>query len=385
MRFMIGVLALGLMSGCGGGSGSSNGGGTRTQTGAIVLTSFVTGLTSPLGLEQPNDGSGNFFVVEQAGKIRIIQNGTLSTTPFLDITAKVTSGGETGLLGLAFHPSYQANGKFYVNYTRTLAGQLQTVIAQYTRSAGSTILADPASESILFTVDQPFANHNGGQLVFGPDGFLYIGLGDGGSSGDPFGNGQNKNVLLGKMLRIDVDHPANGKNYGIPPDNPFSGGGGAPEIFAYGFRNPWRFSFDRTTSRFFVADVGQDKFEEIDLVTNGGNYGWNIMEGSSCYNASTCTQTGLILPLHSYPHTDGIAVIGGFVYRGSLVPSLVGSYIFGDFGSGRIWMLTETTPGTWTRTDLASSGRAISSFGRDQNGELYVVDYGGSILQVKPQ
>jgi glucose/arabinose dehydrogenase len=247
---------------CGGGGSSSNNTGNpppKTQA-QITLTQVASGFSGPLGLEQPNDNSGRLFVVEQAGTIRIIQNGTVAGTSFLNIANRVTSGGETGLLGLAFHPGFAQNGRFYVNYTRTNAGQLQTVIAEYTASPANASQVDPSTERILLIQIQPASNHNGGQLAFGPDGFLYIGLGDGGGGGDPSGNGQNKNTLLGKMLRIDVDHTSTGKQYAIPTDNPFAGGGGLPEIFAYGFRNPWRFSFDTTTGRFFVADVGQDAF-----------------------------------------------------------------------------------------------------------------------------
>ena len=380
-------LCLTVLCNCGGGASSSNNTGNpppKTQA-QISLTQVASGFSNPLGLEQPNDNSGRLFVVEQAGTIRIIQSGSVLGTPFLNITSRVTSGGETGLLGLAFHPSYSQNGHFYVNYTRTNAGQLQTVIAEYTAAPANSNQVDPSTERILLIQNQPFSNHNGGQLTFGPDGFLYIGLGDGGGSGDPNGNGQNKNTLLGKMLRIGVDQPfAAGKQYAVPADNPFAGGGGSPEIFAYGFRNPWRFSFDSTTSRFFVADVGQDAFEEVDIVTNGANYGWNVMEGTHCFNPSTgCSTTGLTLPITDYPHSDGIAVIGGFVYHGTLVPSLRGAYVFGDFGSGRIWMLQENGS-TWTRSDLLSTGKSISTFGRDQAGELYVVDYGGgTVLQVR--
>jgi glucose/arabinose dehydrogenase len=383
------VLLLGTLMSCGGGSNTS-GGGTQppptTGSVKIALAQIAAGFINPLGIEQSDDNTGRFFVVEQAGKIRILQNGSIIATPFLDITSKVTSGGETGLLGLAFHPGYATNRHFYLNYTRTSAGQLQTVIAEYATSTSDPNLADPNSERILLIQNQPFDNHNGGQLVFGPDAFLYIGLGDGGSGGDPLGNGQNKNVLLGKVLRIDVDHTSTGKQYAIPADNPFATSGGAPEVFAYGFRNPWRFSFDLPSNRFFVADVGQDAFEEVDIVTKAANYGWNVMEGTHCFNPSTgCSTTGLTPPIIDYPHSDGIAVIGGFVYRGTAIANLPGAYVFGDFGSGRIWMLQENPANTWTRTELLNTGKAISSFGRDKSGELYVLDYSaGVVFQVKP-
>ncbi len=349
------------------------------------LASMVTGLNSPVDLQPPNDGTNRLFVVEQAGTIRVIQGGALLPSFFLDIRSKVLFGGEQGLLGLAFHPNYRQNRRFFLNYVRTSGGQTQTVIAEYLASSVDANQADPASERILLTVDQPFANHKGGQLTCGPDGFLYIGLGDGGSEGDPLSNGQNLQTLLGKMLRIDVDGTSPGKQYRIPPDNPFATGGGLPEIWAYGLRNPWRFSFDPgDTSRLFCGDVGQDKFEEIDLIQRGGNFGWNIMEGMHCFNPpSGCNMAGLVLPIAEYDHSEGIAVIGGYVYRGIAIPQLVGTYLFGDFGSGRIWGLQETSPNTWTRALLLSTGLNISSFGQDQAGELYVVDYSGTIFRLQ--
>ena len=382
------LAAASVLYSCGGGSSSD--GGTpnpppKTQV-QITLAPFVSGLSSPLDLENAGDGTNRLFAVEQGGTIRIIQNGAILTTPFLDITSKVTSGGETGLLGLAFHPGYAQKPRFYLNYTRTNAGQLQTVIAEYQAMLGNPNQADPNSERILLVVNQPFDNHNAGQLAFGMDGMLYFGLGDGGNGGDPLGNGQNTQVLLGKMLRIDVDHTSTGKQYAIPPDNPFASAGGLPEIWAYGFRNPWRFSFDPATSRLFVADVGQDAFEEVDIVTKGANYGWNVMEGTHCFSPSSgCNTSGLTLPITDYPHSEGTTVIGGFVYHGNLVSALQNAYVLGDFGNGKIWMLQESSPNNWTRTLLLSTGRPISSFGRDEAGELYVVDYSGSVLQVRSQ
>jgi glucose/arabinose dehydrogenase len=353
---------------------------------ALTLKSVVSGLSSPVGLVQANDGSGRFFIVQQAGTIRILQNGTLASGFFLDIRSKVDFGGEKGLLGLAFHPSFPQNRRFFVNYVRTVNSQIQTVIAEYQASATNPNQADPASERILLLVDQPFGNHKGGQLAFGPDNFLYIGLGDGGSGGDPMGNGQNLQTLLGKMLRIDVDGAV---PYGIPGDNPFAGGSGGarPEIWAYGLRNPWRFSFDVPTARLFCADVGQAKFEEVDLLQRGGNFGWNIMEGAHCFEPATgCNMTGLILPIFEYAHgSDGDVVIGGFVYHGASLPQLANLYIFGDFESGKIWSLRETAPGAWQRDTLLSTGRPISSFGQDQAGEIFVVDYSGVILQLTSQ
>lgn len=355
----------------------------------LKLTGYVSGLNLPVGMEAPADGTGRLFVICQGGTIRIIQNNLLLTTPFLNLTATVESGGEKGLLGLAFHPSYSANRRFFVNYTRRVGAQLMTVVSGFTAQAANPNLADPASEVVLLTVDQPFDNHNGGQLAFGPDGFLYIALGDGGSGGDPSGNAQNLTSLLGKILRIDVNGaPAAGKQYAIPADNPFAGGGGLPEIWAYGLRNPWRFSFDPPTGRLFAGDVGEASWEEVDLIVRGRNYGWNIMEGNHCYPAgvTTCNTAGLTAPINEYGHdaTGGVSIIGGFFYRGSSIPALVGYYVFGDLTSGRIWGLKEVLPDSWQRTQFLTHGLTVSSFGRDASGELYVVDYGnGAILRLQ--
>jgi glucose/arabinose dehydrogenase len=377
-------MAVLLLAGCGDNSSSPA---TPVSPQSIALQPIVTGLTSPLGLEPSPDGTNRLFVVEQGGTIHIIQNGALVPTPFLDITSKVTTGGEMGLLGLTFHPQFAQNGKFYVNYVRTVGGQIQSIIAEYAVLAGNPNQADPASERILLTVDQAgnFSNHKAGQLAFGPDGLLYFGLGDGGSEGDPFGNGQNTQTLLGKMMRIDVNTTSPGLQYGIPPDNPFVGGGGLPEIYAVGFRNPWRFSFDRSTGRLFVGDVGQDKFEEVDIVQKGGNYGWSTMEATHCFNpSSNCNMTGLTLPIAEIPHPEGEAVLGGFIYHGSALASLQGQYIFGDL-NGRIWTLQEGPPNSFTRSLLMDTGLSLSSFGQDQSGELYVVDIGsGRVLKIIP-
>jgi glucose/arabinose dehydrogenase len=357
--------------------------------GGFTLTAMTSGFTAPLGLEQPNDNSGRLFVVEQGGTIRVIQNSALLTQPFLDISSKVTNQVEMGLLGMAFHPAYSQNRKFYVNYVRTSAGQIQSIIAEYLASAANPNLADATSERILLTVNQTgnFPNHKAGQLAFGPDGLLYFGLGDGGSGGDPFGNGQNKNTLLGKMMRIDVNSADPGLQYHIPADNPFVAGGGLPEIWAYGLRNPWRFSFDPPTGRMFIADVGQDSFEEVDIGAKGANFGWNTMEGLHCFNpASGCNMAGLTLPIAEYSHAEGNAVMGGYVYRGAAIPSLQGLYVFADFGTGKIFTLQETSPGVWKRTLAVTTGKSISSFGRDQNGELYVVDIGtGTVFKIVAQ
>lgn len=355
---------------------------------AISLQLVASSLSAPLDLEQPNDGSGRLFIVEQGGTIKIVQNGAVLPQPFLDISSKIINRVEMGLLGVTFHPDFQTNHKFYVNYVRNFGGQSQSVIAEYMASAANPNQADPNSERILLTVDQVnnFPNHKAGQLAFGPDGFLYFGLGDGGGEGDPLRHGQNTQTLLGKMMRIDVNSAGPNTPYAIPADNPFAGGGGLPEIYAVGFRNPWRFSFDRSSGRLFVADVGQDSFEEIDIVTKGGNYGWNVMEGDHCFNPpSGCSTAGLTLPIMEIPHPEGEAVIGGFVYHGTAVAGMQGQYILGDL-NGQIWSLTENPPNTFTRTLILKPGFNISSFGQDSAGELYVVDIsGGRVLKIVPK
>jgi len=352
----------------------------------LTLATVVSGLSGPLDLQRP-PGDNRFFVVEQRGTIRIIENGALRAGNFLDIQSLTNfDHAEQGLLGLAFHPNYSTNRLFYVNYDRgTDDATRETVIAEFQTLAGNPNQADPASERILLTVSQPFTNHKGGQLAFGPDHLLYLGLGDGGSEGDPLNNGQNVNVLLGKILRIGVDPPFSpGLQYAIPADNPFVGGAGAPEIWAYGLRNPWRFSFERGGTRLFAGDVGQDSFEEVDLITKGGNFGWNVMEGTHCFNPSSgCDMSGKVFPIAEYGHGEGIAVIGGYVYKGA-IPGLANVYIFGDL-TGKIWNLTETPGNTWNRTLLLTTGRSITSFGQDSAGEVYVVDQGGSVLKLVAQ
>jgi glucose/arabinose dehydrogenase len=378
---LVSLLALPLVN-CGGGSSPLP---PPPPPPTLTLTTVVSGLSRPLDLQRPPNDN-RFFVVEQRGTIRIVENGTLQPGDFLDIQGLVKfDGQEEGLLGLAFHPDYSTNRLFYVNYTRDL-GVLQTIIAEYQTLAADPNHADPSSARILLIENQPFPNHKGGQLAFGPDGLLYIGLGDGGDAGDPLNNGQNLFVLLGKVLRIDVDPPFSpGLQYALPPDNPFAGGSGLPEIWAYGLRNPWRFSFERGTGRLFCADVGQGNWEEIDLLQKGGNFGWNITEGTHCYPpGSSCNMTGLIPPIAEYDHGEGIAVIGGYVYKGSAIPALANQYIFGDL-TGKIWSLKEQPANTWTRTPLLFPSRTISSFGQDAAGEVYVVDYSGSVLRLVSQ
>lgn len=347
----------------------------------VALELVVSGLTEPLDLQHAGDSSGRLFIVEKRGTIRIFRNGAVPTSFFLDIRDRVVSAGEQGLLGLAFHPNFRQNRRFFVNYTRNQGGQVQSVIAEYLASATNPDQADP-TETIVLTVNQPgFSNHKGGQLAFGSDGILYIALGDGGGAGDPQGNAQNVNVLLGKLLRIDVDST---RPYVAPPDNPFAGRAGADEIWVYGLRNPWRFSFDRQTGRGFIADVGQNDYEEIDLMARGANYGWNIMEGAHCYPppATGCNMAGLTLPIAEYARPEGQSVTGGYVYRGVQIPALEGYYVFGDFISGRIWALREVS-GRWERTQLLATQLSISSFGMDQQGELYVVDFAGQVFRLR--
>jgi glucose/arabinose dehydrogenase len=347
---------------------------------------IVNGLTGPLDLERPPNDN-RFFVVEQQGIIRVIENGAVKPANFLDIRILTNfDGNEQGLLGLAFHPNYGTNRLFYVNYTSSAGGR-HSVIAEFQTMAGDPNQADPNSQRILLNVSQPVAdNHKGGQLAFGPDNLLYIGLGDGGGSGDTGNNGQNLFVMLGKILRIGVDPPFSpGLQYAIPPDNPFIGGTGLAEIWAYGLRNPWRFSFERGGTRLFAADVGQDNWEEVDLITKGGNFGWRVMEGNHCFNPSNgCDMSNKILPIVEYSHSEGIAVIGGYVYKGSAISSLANTYIYGDL-TGKIWRLAESPANVWTPTQLLDTGRTISSFGQDANGEIYVVDLTGSVLKIVPQ
>jgi glucose/arabinose dehydrogenase len=340
----------------------------------------TTALNSPVGVTNAGDGSGRLFTLEQSGVIRIFQNGNLLETPFLDIRDEVLEGGERGLLGLAFHPQYPQNGYFYVNYTNL---QGNTVIARFQVSANDPNRADPASEKRLIFVQQPFPNHNGGEVTFGPDGYLYLGLGDGGSQGDPENHGQSLNTLLGKILRIDVNH---GDPYAIPPDNPFQGKGKA-EIWAYGLRNPWRFSFDRLTRDLYIGDVGQDAWEEIDFLPAGSpggvNFGWNYMEGFHSYSNGTPPQgLQLTAPVAEYSHAFGCAVTGGYVYRGKQLPEWQGVYLFGDYCSGSIWGLLRSPDGTWQQKQLYQNVGRISSFGEDEAGEIYLTDLNGNLFQL---
>jgi glucose/arabinose dehydrogenase len=327
-----------------------------------------------VGIAHAGDGSGRLFILEQAGVIRILQGRELIAEPFLDIRDRVGSGGnEQGLLGLAFHPRYTENGYFYVNYT-DLNGD--TVIARFS-ATGDPNRADPASEARLLQISQPYANHNGGVLAFGPDGYLYIGTGDGGSGGDPLGNGQSLDTLLGKILRIDVD---GGEPYAIPEGNLKA------EIWAYGLRNPWRFSFDRLTGDLYIGDVGQNAWEEIDFLPagspSGANFGWNYREGAHPFAGSPPEGLELIEPVAEYDRSAGISVTGGVVYRGAALPEMNGIYLYGDYGTGLVWGLLRNPDGSWQNQLLFDSGANITSFGEDESGEVYLVDRNGNILKL---
>ncbi len=341
--------------------------------------------SSPVDLQNPGDCTNRLFVVEQVGRIKVFENraNVISVKTFLDITDRVTSGSETGLLGLAFHPDYENNGYFYVDYTSPTPN-LHTVVARYQVSSTNPDSAVKNSELILFTQRQPFSNHNGGQTTFGPDGYLYISFGDGGSGGDPNNYAQNLDSLLGKILRIDVDNPEPPLNYGIPADNPFKGNtqGHRQEIYTYGMRNPWRFSFDSVTGKLWCGDVGQNLYEEIDIIQNGKNYGWHIMEGLHCYSPSTgCDTTGLTLPIWEYPHSPECSITGGFVYRGPNQPGLTGKYIYADYCSNKIWALTYDGINPPTNQLLVTAASSPYSFGVDQVNELYLCTSGGRIYK----
>jgi glucose/arabinose dehydrogenase len=357
----------------------------------IQLELVASGLTMPVTVANSGDGTGRLFIVEQEGLIRILIGGTVLPTPFLDISGLVSCCGEQGLLGLAFHPEYTANGFFYVNYTNN-AGD--TVVARYKVSESDPNIADPDSAQTVLTQDQPFSNHNGGQLAFGPDGYLYIALGDGGSGGDPQDNGQNLETWLGKILRVDIngdDFPGDpDRNYAVPPDNPFVDTNGLDEIWAYGVRNPWRCTFDRVTGDFFIADVGQGAWEEINFQsaasTGGENYGWDVLEGMHCFEdipQGSCNQFlngGSTLPVLEYSHSFGCSVTGGYRYRGQLYPQLDGIYFYSDLCSGTIWGAIQDKQGRWISQDLLDSGLTVTTFGEDEAGEVYVADYSSGVL-----
>ena len=339
---------------------------------SIVLTPIIErGLERPVYLTHAGDGSGRLFIVEQPGRIRVVRDGRLLERPFLDIADRVRASGEQGLLGMAFHPRYTQNGRYVVNYVRATDGM--TVIAEFRVSPDPDRSA--TAEKILLAIAQPYPNHKGGMVEFGPDGLLYIGMGDGGSAGDPENRAQNGDDLLGKMLRIDVDQ---GSPYAIPSDNPFKNGDGRPEIYATGLRNPWRFSFDPPSGELWVADVGQNEWEEIDVVRRGDNLGWRVMEGAHCFRPRLfCNKDGLVEPVFEYVHERRrCSITGGYVYRGARLPTLRGAYLYGDYCSGEIFSFRRGRSTTGDPPDvLLKTTMGISSFGLDQSGELYVVDH----------
>jgi len=351
----------------------------------IVLVE--NGFDRPVLVTNAGDGSGRLFVVEQGGVIKVVKSGATLATPFLDISDIVGSAGERGLLGLAFHPSYESNRKFYVFYTRAGTGRL--VVAEMKASAGNPDVADRSTFRAILTIAHPASNHNGGHLAFGRRGYLYIATGDGGGSGDVANNAQSKNSLLGKLLRIDINGTSGAKAYRIPASNPYLGKPGLDEIWSRGLRNPWRFSFDRSSANLWIGDVGQSAWEEIDRSTISGgagkakNFGWRVMEGFHCYRPSSgCDRSGKTLPIAEYSHSDGCSVTGGYVYRGSMSPALYGRYIFGDYCSGRIWTLPQGADRPAAESLFLDTGLDVSSFGEDEAGEVYVVDHAGAIYRV---
>jgi glucose/arabinose dehydrogenase len=348
----------------------------QEQAAATELVQVFSGLTSPVYITNSHDGKNRLFIVEKPGRIKVAQPGANTASLFLDISSSVQSdGGEQGLLGLAFHPQFASNRRFFVNYTRR--GDGATVVAEYQVSQFNPDVAD-ANEKVLLVIPQPFTNHNGGMIEFGRDGFLYIGMGDGGSANDPGNRAQNTNELLGKLLRIDVDRSEGSQPYASPADNPFSGSTpGRDEIYAYGLRNPWRFSFDRVTGELYAADVGQGSREEINIITRGGNYGWRVMEGNSCTNNDPppCNPSRFIAPISEYNHTGGrCSITGGYVYRGTQASLPLGAYVYGDFCTGELFLLSGGSSSVFMNTGLS-----ISSFGEDEAGEIYVVSLGGTI------
>jgi len=342
----------------------------------------VSGLKKPLGLTNAGDNTGRLFIIEQSGLVQVIENEQVISTPFLDIRSRVEDlKNEQGLLGLAFHPNYASNGFFFVNYTGHGG---DTVVSRFSVSIDAN-LGDPDSETVLLRIKQPYANHNGGHIAFGPDGYLYLGLGDGGLAGDPNNNAQNPVTLLGKMLRIDVDH---GSPYAIPGDNLYAFGGGSPEIWAVGLRNPWRFSFDLVTGSLFIGDVGQNQWEEINYLAIPNldtppviNFGWDFWEGHHPYEGSPPDGLEMVAPIWEYPHSLGCSVTGGVVYRG-MIPEWQGVYLYGDYCTGTIWGLLQDENGKWVNTTLFQTEANITSFGCDEQGEIYYIDQKGDVLKL---
>lgn len=382
----VAVVALAALA-CGNSTGTPGavGGGPAPGTVGVALQRVASGLDLPLFVTAP-PGDPRLFIVEKSGRIRVVESGALRPTPFLDLSTVVSAGPEQGLLGLAFHPAYAQNGLFVVDYTDQ-SGNTQVVT--YKVSSDPNV-ADPATAHVILGVPQPFANHNGGEVAFGPDGDLYVGLGDGGSEGDPQGHGQDRTELLGSLLRIALN--ADGAGYTTPADNPFAAGpGGArAELWNSGLRNPWRFSFDRATGELYIADVGQNAFEEVNVLPagdrGGENFGWNIMEGMHCYAASSCDRSGLTLPVIEYGHDAGCSITGGYVYRGAAIAALQGTYFYADYCSGFVrsfrWQAGAVTEEhAWPALE---PGSGITSFGEDAAGELYLTAVSGDVYRIVP-
>jgi len=370
------------------GSDSGTGLGPPTGTVPVALQQVAAGLSFPLYLTAPPGDTSRLFIAEKGGAIRIVRHGTLVPTQFLDLNGKVSTGAEQGLLGLAFDPAYATNGRFVVHYT-DVSGN--TTISLFQVATTNPDSADPVSERIILTVEQPFPNHNGGQIVFGPDGMLYIGLGDGGSEGDPGGRGQSLNDLLGDILRVDV---SSGTCYTVPPDNPFVGRTDArPELWSVGLRNPWRFSFDAATGDLYIGDVGQDAWEEVDVATaaqgagRGANFGWNVTEGRHCFANPNCDVSKFTLPLLEYSHQEGCSVTGGFVYRGAAIPALQGHYFYADYCQGwvRSFRMQDGMAAEAQQWPGLAPGGNVPSFGQDAAGELYVMNAGGQVFRIVPR
>lgn len=389
-----------LANGCGGGGGAEVGGSLQPPPDpngipalAIERAFPALSFASPVAMLQAPADNTRWFVVERGsgsgtGRVVVFPNDDAAIPAQTSevIRIPVATSGEGGLLGMAFHPNFPITPQVFLSYTRPGPDPqhpLTTVISRFTSNNGGATL-DPASEQQILTLDQPFSNHNGGQIAFDRFGHLFIGLGDGGSANDPQNNGQNVNNLLGAMLRIDVDGvPAAGKNYAIPGDNPFAGGGGAPEIYAWGLRNPWRWSFDRGTGRLWLGDVGQGAWEEVDIVERGRNYGWAICEGAHLRGSATaCGNASFVDPIAEYDHAQGCSITGGYVYRGAVIPDLFGVYLYGDFCSGTLWALREIAGVPPLVVPAISSGLAVVSFAESLAGELFVVDFGGTLHRI---
>ena len=373
------VIALGLLpllAACGDGGGTDN-----TPTIDLVLAPVASGLNFPTFLTAPPSDANRLFVVEKGGRVRIVRDGILQATPFLDLHTVVSTGNEQGLFSIAFDPAYATNRRVFTSWTGATG---DTRIVRYTVSATNPDTVDPASADTVLSVAQPYANHNGGLIAFGPDGYLYVGLGDGGGTGDPNGNAQDLTTLLGKMLRLDVSGAG---GYTIPADNPFVGGANRGEIWSYGLRNPWRWDFDPVTGEIYIGDVGQDSWEEVDVASADGrglNYGWNAMEGTACYGAASCGQTGLALPVLVYGHDQGCSITGGYVYRGAAIPELQGTYFYADYCQGLVlsFRMSGGAATERTRWPALSPGGNVTSFGEDPAGELYVLTSDGRVGKI---